>query len=587
MEFDLFLSYNSANRDDARIVADGLKEKGIRVWFDQYECPPGSQFIRELEKGVAASSLVAVLIGKNDVGPWQEKEYNAALILSNENRKKIVPVLLTDAPEQPEMPLFLRGVTRLDTRGRPPSAVVEGLAQLLSAERAAVEEPLGLGRLFRCKRRLTIWGHTLDKLTQDLEFRQVLLELLLADVKVTVLQLNPRSKYAAAHGPYHALESRSSSTEQHERALQFFRDTFELMTPAQRSNFDVGFANYMPRFRTVVADDVVYLYLYMYGVDVSNSPDLTLRPTSNLSEDGLRQRIISSTDQLARAAEIVPFIKCGQIFPNWSSTKLSSWDSWSADERLRHRTTYDFYVTYAESFHARFGSSLEREVQAHLKKLKGRILVIGCGSGKEAYRFDGHGNSVVAVDFSPVAIGLAKRDPRNRSVQFLLGDFYDLDLMTFEKGETFDGIVANAAFVHLYQRDDIDEILAKVWRRLEPGGVFVLRGLYKERGGIPVNEELDESDDHVKQWGAARWFVYYSRAELAKRASARGFEVIEKATADIAKQELQASGSLMKTILDKGFRHSVFEGVYWPTVLLKKPNRRVSSAAVAPATGIE
>jgi hypothetical protein len=68
----------------------------------------------------------------------------------------------------------------------------------------------------------------------------------------------------------------------------------------QKERLEVVFINYMPRFRTIVLDDDVHLYLYMFGVDVASTPDIVLEPSSRPEEDLLRQRILYSTIDLLR-----------------------------------------------------------------------------------------------------------------------------------------------------------------------------------------------------------------------------------------------------------------------------------------------
>src|SRR5262249_35551926 len=162
-------------------------------------------------------------------------------------------------------------------------------------------------------------------------------------------------------------------------------------------------------------------------------------------------------------------------------------------------------------------------------QVTGRTLVLGCGSGKEVEYIAKRRpqDDVYGIDFSHVAIDLAKAEHPRLANRFLLGDFYDLDYML--PGQ-FDSIVANAAFVHLYNRNDIDKILRKAWEKLVVGGTLFLRALYKERDEVPIQEEIDKSKSHLEQWTTSRWFVYFSRAELVERCRSAGFDVLEDVT---------------------------------------------------------
>ncbi len=423
--------------------------------------------------------------------------------------------------------------------------------------------------LLRAQNHLVISGHTLDKFARNIEVRLALLTLLARGVKLSIIQLNPLSRYALAHQPYHELESTSSAAEQHDKTLQFFESVFEDMDSSQRNNLEVVFSNYMSRFRTIIVDDAVFLYLYMYGVDVSQKPDFILDQSAPFDGDLLRQRVVFSTLKLLNAPEAVPYIRGGRVFKHWAKSKLASWDSWTQNERVRHRLTHEFYVTNAQNFHNRFGRLLEREVCAHLEQVDGRTLVLGCGSGKEVEYLSRHRpqDDVYGIDFSPIAIDLAKDEYPHLANRFLLGDFYDLYHIL--PGQ-FDSIVANAAFVHLYNRDDINVILKEVWEKLVNGGTFFLRTLYKERNGVPIEQEVDNYERLSEKWLTSRWFVYFSRAELAERCRCAGFEVLNEITESLAKREYGSGRKQMADILGKGFPHVQYRNVFWPTLLLRK-----------------
>jgi hypothetical protein len=90
-----------------------------------------------------------------------------------------------------------------------------------------------------------------------------------------------------------------------------------------------------------------------------------------------------------------------------------------------------------------------------------------------------------------------------------------------------------------------------------------------------VLEDLSGSAD---RWNAQRWFVYYSRRELAKSAEdvdaakGIGFKVLEHETETIGKKTLELTAKALKTALDKGFAHISYREVYWPSLLLEKPD---------------
>jgi glycosyltransferase involved in cell wall biosynthesis/SAM-dependent methyltransferase len=415
------------------------------------------------------------------------------------------------------------------------------------------------------KDRLTISGHTLDKLSQDSRVREALIDVLNRGVQVTVMQLNPRSLHAAALKPYHQLESDSAASDQDRQTLVFLQHVFKALLPESRPRLRVLLTNYMSHFQTVIVDESVFVYFYMYGTDVDDTPDLVLMSAD--PNDTLRRRLISSTGRQMLAPETVPYIQQGHIYEHWEHSKLASWDRWTPEERNAHRITHEFYVTYAAHVHQRVGFTLEKEVKAHLDLLRGRTLVLGCGSGKEVDHLASKrpDDQVLGVDFSPEAIALAKSSLPKLAERFVVGDLYDMEAL-FDG--TFDSIAANAALVHLLKRDDLELVLRMIWDKLSPGGRAFIRALYKEAESGPLKEGIDYQD---KRWNAPRWFVYYSRDELVAMSRHIGFNVLDRETRDIAVTLLGLSHEALSDALSKGFPHDELENAYWSCILLEKP----------------
>ena len=78
---------------------------------------------RWCEKAIDTARVVAVFIGPNGMGRWQDMEYQAALQRSVEQRDakgspvvRLIPVLLPGLEQEPELPLFLRGMNHIDLR---------------------------------------------------------------------------------------------------------------------------------------------------------------------------------------------------------------------------------------------------------------------------------------------------------------------------------------------------------------------------------------------------------------------------------------------------------------------------------------
>src|SRR5205823_3650210 len=92
----------------------------------------------------------------------------------------------------------------------------------------------------------------------------------------------------------------------------------------------------------------------------------------------------------------------------------------------------------------------------------GRVLDLGCGTGRLSRRLDARGFDVVALDSSPAMLEAARTD----SISAVLADAFDLP---FADG-TFDAVAALRVVFH-YQ--DLAGLIGAATRTLRPGGRFV------------------------------------------------------------------------------------------------------------------
>lgn len=115
--FDVFVSYNSRDRTQVLEVAEGLRERGLRVWIDQWEMVPGRTWQDALEETIATVASAAIMIGPDGMGSWEEPEMRACLDQSVNRDMPLLPVLLPGTPTKPKLSLFLSGFTWVDLRG--------------------------------------------------------------------------------------------------------------------------------------------------------------------------------------------------------------------------------------------------------------------------------------------------------------------------------------------------------------------------------------------------------------------------------------------------------------------------------------
>src|SRR5437773_2270755 len=72
--YDVFLCYNSRDKEPVIAIGEQLRERGIRPWLDLWEIRPGTRWQKELQKHLKSISSAAVFIGASGAGPWQELE---------------------------------------------------------------------------------------------------------------------------------------------------------------------------------------------------------------------------------------------------------------------------------------------------------------------------------------------------------------------------------------------------------------------------------------------------------------------------------------------------------------------------------
>ena len=128
MKFDVFLSHNSKDKPAVRELKLLLSTNGLAVWLDEDELQPGIPWQQLLEAGIRSSRSVAILVGKDGLGPWEGEEMQAALVLAVRDRLPAIPVLLPGASAQPELPMFLANRTWVDLRA---GFAGEGIARLV------------------------------------------------------------------------------------------------------------------------------------------------------------------------------------------------------------------------------------------------------------------------------------------------------------------------------------------------------------------------------------------------------------------------------------------------------------------------
>ena len=137
--------------------------------------------------------------------------------------------------------------------------------------------------------------------------------------------------------------------------------------------------------------------------------------------------------------------------------------------------TLDYYNKNSEEyFNSTLNVDMTNTYKAFLKLVPkgGKILDLGCGSGRDSMNFIKLGYEVTAVDGSKE---LAKKASALLGKEVIASTFEELELK-----EKFHGIWACASLLHI-KREDLKIVLNNLYNNLDDNGVFYMSFKYGEK----------------------------------------------------------------------------------------------------------
>jgi hypothetical protein len=93
-EWDVFISHAHEDKDEiVRPLAYALRERGLRVWFDEFELSIGDSLRRKIDQGIARSAfgvvvLSAAFLAKN----WAQYELDGLVTRSVDGSQVLLPL---------------------------------------------------------------------------------------------------------------------------------------------------------------------------------------------------------------------------------------------------------------------------------------------------------------------------------------------------------------------------------------------------------------------------------------------------------------------------------------------------------------
>ena len=109
----VFISHSAQDRDWARLFAQALKNRGVTVWFDEFDVQPGESLRDAVETGLRNSEILVALVDPEwPASPDLYFEIGAAIGMG----KKVVPIVPRGVdPGALPMPVRLRRYLIRDT----------------------------------------------------------------------------------------------------------------------------------------------------------------------------------------------------------------------------------------------------------------------------------------------------------------------------------------------------------------------------------------------------------------------------------------------------------------------------------------
>jgi hypothetical protein len=113
-KFDVFLSHNSKDKVTVEKIAKRLLKVGLRPWLDKWNLSPGDTVSDALENAIKTIPCAALFFGPADIGKWHIMEIRSYVEKWAVGNARMIPVILPEVKETPDLPLFVRQTLWVD-----------------------------------------------------------------------------------------------------------------------------------------------------------------------------------------------------------------------------------------------------------------------------------------------------------------------------------------------------------------------------------------------------------------------------------------------------------------------------------------
>ena len=116
----MFLCHRNLDKPEVKQIGEQLKAEGYLPWLDEWDLVPGQVWQRVLEEQIEQRKTVAVFIGADEIGLWQDMEIMGFREKAVKGHCTVIPVILASYKTEPKIPLFLNAFHRVDFRKSDP-----------------------------------------------------------------------------------------------------------------------------------------------------------------------------------------------------------------------------------------------------------------------------------------------------------------------------------------------------------------------------------------------------------------------------------------------------------------------------------
>ena len=94
ISYDFFISHASEDKDGfVRGLAEALRTRGAKVWYDEFTLKMGDSLRREIDRGLTHSRYGIVVLSRHFFQKeWPQRELDGLVSLEGDGRKRILPI---------------------------------------------------------------------------------------------------------------------------------------------------------------------------------------------------------------------------------------------------------------------------------------------------------------------------------------------------------------------------------------------------------------------------------------------------------------------------------------------------------------